>query len=327
MVARTLDRLPARVAWLAPGLAVGAIIVIFAGWFTIHATPGDAYNYLAAGERLNAGHPLYALSPGDRTVDIRPPYWTVPLLSPPFIAVLWRPLAALPAELGVALWWTLGLVTMAAALVAMAVRRPGLVGLATLALCVPVVYALGIGNVDAFLFAGAAGTWILWRSGRPEWAAVLVGVMIALKVTPAVFAVWLLAITPTRRVLTLGVTTVAACILVGILGAGLDATITYVGIARATEAAGASPLSLGGLTGWSLAPMAFALGGLAGVVALRHRPAPAFALAVLVWVFGSPTLYVDGLAMLLVALVPLCWPAGRMSLGRPAGSPLSARIG
>jgi hypothetical protein len=46
--------------------------------------------YLAAGERLNAGHQLYALMPGNRPVDIHPPFWTVPLLSPPPIAVLFR---------------------------------------------------------------------------------------------------------------------------------------------------------------------------------------------------------------------------------------------
>src|SRR3954468_15126551 len=60
------------------------------------ATPGsDAWNYLAAGERLNAAHPLYALSPGDRAIQLLPPYWTVPLLAPPPITVLWRPLALL----------------------------------------------------------------------------------------------------------------------------------------------------------------------------------------------------------------------------------------
>ncbi len=59
----------------------------FAAW--------DAPTYLAAGERLNAGHNLYALVAGDRPVLLDPPYWIVPLLSPPPIAVLWRPLALL----------------------------------------------------------------------------------------------------------------------------------------------------------------------------------------------------------------------------------------
>ena len=68
--------------------------------------PGsDAWNYLAAGERLNAGHPLYALSAGRPTVPLAPPYWSVPLLAPPPIAVLWRPLALL-GDASMVLWAT-----------------------------------------------------------------------------------------------------------------------------------------------------------------------------------------------------------------------------
>src|SRR5687767_10188966 len=55
----------------------------------------DANTYLAAGERLNAGHDLYRLRPGDREVLIIPELFTQPLVSPPPIAVLWRPLAAI----------------------------------------------------------------------------------------------------------------------------------------------------------------------------------------------------------------------------------------
>src|SRR5438093_1020563 len=76
------------------GIAV-ALCITAAAVFGFHPTrpDGDAWNYLAAGERLNAGHPLYALSPGDRPVTLVPPYWSVPLLAPPPIAVAWRPLA------------------------------------------------------------------------------------------------------------------------------------------------------------------------------------------------------------------------------------------
>ena len=73
-------------------LAVGAGLIVATAVVYYAQAPGylggDARTYLAAGERLNAGHPLYALSPGDRPVAISPPWWTVPLVSPPFIAVL-----------------------------------------------------------------------------------------------------------------------------------------------------------------------------------------------------------------------------------------------
>jgi hypothetical protein len=57
----------AVVTWLAAFRAFG---------FDPTTTGSDAWNYLAAGERLNAGHPLYALSAGDRPVPLAPPYWS-----------------------------------------------------------------------------------------------------------------------------------------------------------------------------------------------------------------------------------------------------------
>ena len=88
--------------------AISWVGILFAGIAVFGINPaapgGDSWNYLAAGERLNAGHPLYALVPGDRPVPIVPPYWTVPLLSPPLIAVIWRPLALL-GEPAMTLWW------------------------------------------------------------------------------------------------------------------------------------------------------------------------------------------------------------------------------
>jgi hypothetical protein len=63
----------------------------------------DTWNYLAAGERLNAGHSIYALVAGDRPILLEPPS-AVPLISPPLVAVLWRPLAFLPDWLGMWAW-------------------------------------------------------------------------------------------------------------------------------------------------------------------------------------------------------------------------------
>src|SRR4029078_7878141 len=75
---------------------------------TMFAIPGhlepvsDTQTYLAAGERLNAGHDLYRLRPGDRPVLVDEVGVFAPRTSPAPIAVLWRPFAALP--FGVALW-------------------------------------------------------------------------------------------------------------------------------------------------------------------------------------------------------------------------------
>jgi hypothetical protein len=68
-------------------------------------TPGGTHNYILAGLRLNAGHPLYAYDPGDPHSA-----WlaTYPLFSPPLIGVVFRPIVLLPAN-GQYIWcwpWT-----------------------------------------------------------------------------------------------------------------------------------------------------------------------------------------------------------------------------
>ena len=98
------------VAWLVlVAVAVAVWVATFQAFGFAPAVSGsDAWNYLAAGERLNAGHLLYALSPGDRPIAVLPPYWTVPLLAPPPIAVVWRPLAVL-GDPAMTLWAGAGL--------------------------------------------------------------------------------------------------------------------------------------------------------------------------------------------------------------------------
>jgi hypothetical protein len=103
-----------RIAVPLAALAIAAVGVVVAfGTFGWDPTwpGGDPWNYLAAGERRQAGHPLYALSPGDRPVPLVPPYWSVPLLAPPSIAVLW----SLVAPLGDAAMVAWGVTTIAAA--------------------------------------------------------------------------------------------------------------------------------------------------------------------------------------------------------------------
>ena len=74
-----------RVAKYVPWIVLGASMLLFwagtlqAFGFAPARMYGDAWNYLGAGERLNAGHPLYALSLGDRPIDIVVPYWPVSL--------------------------------------------------------------------------------------------------------------------------------------------------------------------------------------------------------------------------------------------------------
>src|SRR5258708_23774685 len=132
-------------------VALGPALIYARAFVTTFAEPGDiqlfadVLTYQAAGERLNAGHELYRLQEGDRPVPNLPGVFSAPLVSPPPIAVLWRPIAALP--FGFASWiiacWVALLGTMA-----YLVLRTGLVGLgACLVLAEPIRNQLPSGNV------------------------------------------------------------------------------------------------------------------------------------------------------------------------------------
>ena len=89
----------------------------------------DTSNYYAAGQRLADGHVLYALSPGDRPVpQDSPPFFSVPLLSPPPIAVIWRLLAILPDSVVMYAWWivaALASTALAAFLINKVIQKAG----------------------------------------------------------------------------------------------------------------------------------------------------------------------------------------------------------
>ena len=146
---------------------LGLYVAVQSTYFGRGFIPGDAFTYLAAGERLNAGHLLYALSPGDRPVDLNPPYWTVPLLSPPPIAVVFRAFATMPPDTGAYFWWALQLVALAViSLVMLARRRPLLTAGVMLLLLIPTVYEIGVGNLNSMVLLGLIFTW-RWATRGP----------------------------------------------------------------------------------------------------------------------------------------------------------------
>lgn len=308
----------ARVARIVlPAIALGWLTVLLIGYFDRGFIPGDAFTYLAAGERLNAGHVLYALSPGDRLVDLNPPYWTVPFLSPPFMAVVWRPLAALPAELGVYLWWFGAIGSIAIVLWALLSRAPVAASLAVLILAVSLAYEIGVGNVNSFLLLIAVSTWLLVRRGSVAPAGVLAALAVALKLAPVPLAAWVIGVGG-RRGLAAVALALVACGAVSLLGAGLGAHCEYLAIARDTGTVGLSPSSLGGLARALALPdpiptliptIVLMIGTLASLaLAAVGRPALGFAVAVVGWTFGSPVVNINTPILLLALLAPVAWP-------------------
>jgi hypothetical protein len=303
---------------LLPATALGLFVALWGmNVLAFRAGPADAWTYLAAAERLNVGHDLYRLQPGDRPVEVKPPHWTVPLLSPPLIAVLWRPLALLPPEVAIYLWWVAAMLALGSVVLGALAARRIFGSIALLVFLLPLVFQSASGNVNGLLVAGSVAAWLLVRRDRSTAAGVVVATMAAVKVVPAVLLLWLLAVgrrTGVRAALLTGTVLVA----VGVLGAGLNSHLEYLDVMRYTATVGQSPFSLAGIALTlggpepvaRLMPVAALLGGAAALVVVARRGdiGGSFTIAVFTMVWGSPVVNFDWLALLFAGLAPAFWP-------------------
>jgi hypothetical protein len=308
-----------------PGVAAIAAILLAvaaAAWSGFLGSPTDAYVYLAAGERLNAGHALYALEPGDRIIGLNPPYWSVPFLSPPLLGVLWRPLA-LAGVPGMLVGWMLAAVAMLAVIGIVTRRHPGAGLAAVVVLFVPIGIQLGLGNVNAFIALGLVVAWL--GRDRPAIVGSAIALMAGVKILPIVLAVWLAA-TGRWRGLAWFVGASGVLVVVSLVGAGLDAHVDYLGVMFTTAAVGSSELSVAGiargvgvpadLARW--APWAVLGVGIVGIAALRLRDGLSFATAGVLLILASPVIHGYWLAMLVGVLISLgSWTSRPAALDPP----------
>ncbi len=281
---------------VAASLATAALI----GWVGVTAVLvplSDVTGYLAAGERLNAGHALYALGPGDRHVFTLPPFFSAPFLYPPSFAVIWRPLAALPGELGLWLWIAALFAVMGGWLAWQLVQGRVGTAIAILVLSLPIALTATTGNVNGFFMVGLAALWGL--RGRDPVSQVasglLLGTMVAWKVFPGVLLLWFL-VTGRWRAAAWTLAVALAWTLLGLVVVGPSATVEYLTqVVPATRAMGISAANLTGLPALTFLLLGV---GLAAVVLLRRRPAISHAAAVVTGVLAWPSLGIASLAML-----------------------------
>jgi hypothetical protein len=251
----------------------------------------DLWVYLAAGERLNAGHLLYALSPGDRPVAFLPPYWSVPLLSPPPIAVLWRPLAVLGVP-GMYLWWAACMVASGWLVIRMLrVARP--LELPLVVAVAPFVALSGwAGNADALLIP----LLILTFSSHVGSA---IAAATAVKLSPAVY---LALLAGARRAQLLPALLAGAAIgVLSLVGAGLDSWTSWW---HAMLSSAPTPQSVAGALQVPPALVAAicAVTALVGSFILRSRPRAAFAFASVMVVLATPALLAHAYSVLAAPL-------------------------
>ena len=301
-------------------LALGLVMIHTRAFLTMFGLPGDidpftdAMTYQAAGERLNVGHDLYRLQEGDRPVLGVPISFSVPLLSPPPIAVLWRPIAALP--FGFAAW----IVACWAALlgtIAYLILRTGLIGLVVcVMLAEPVANQLAVGNLTSFF---PLLTVLVWNLRSRPWSGALVGVMVAFKLSPA--ALFASRLARRRDQLIAGFVAIVVVLAIATVGAGPAALTDYVGVAATTKPS--SP-SLSGISGIPWLSLAVLIGGILLALVVRGQ-ALSFSIALIASVLGNPALYEPGLVPLLALLAPVIgsryvWPAGGVKEQEAAAS-------
>lgn len=277
-----------------------------------HVVGEDAFTYLAAGERLVAGHPLYRLGPGDRPVAIDPVYWTSPLLSPPPIAVVWAPLSLFGES---AAWSWLFLAAMAVVGTSALViwHSPVIGSLLVIVSALGIAEQVAVGNVAA-LFAPAV--FLIWIYRDHPAVGLLAGLMAAFKIAPIVLAAWLIG---TRRWRALGwmLVTVLTVYAISLVVAGPESFVDYVGVARSTNP---SFLSLSSLMG--IAAMSYlALCGFAAISLLSgRRDGGSFVVAVMAFTLFTPAFYLAAM----VTIPPLAIVASRNRHG--SAPPLSAAL-
>jgi len=305
-------------------VAFGLLATTLVIYFDRGVIPGDAFTYLAAGERLNAGHPLYTLSPGDRIVDYHPPFWTVPLLSPPLIAVLFRPFALL-SDAGAYVWWIGTMSAIAVTLIVLVRRIPVLTSVGVIVLGIPLTYEIAVGNVNGLLLAGTVAVWYCATRGHERVAGTLVALFVMIKIWPITLGWWL--VTQRRwAAVRAGVVAGIALAVLSVVGAGFDAHVAYLGVIRDTAASGTSDLSVPGMARFIGIPAGIAvylgwvvfIGGCVLAWLFRRRPAWSFGAAIVAMTLGSAVVNINWFALFLALLAPAAWPVGE---GVPDPSP------
>lgn len=220
-VERTL-RVLALVVWA--GLLANVILVARPDLLYTADFGSDTSNYAAFGERLADRGDLYALSPGDRPVPAdNPPVWTVPILSPPQMAVPWAAMSWLPDAIRFYLPWAAGVCATIAAGVLFLRRAPVLLLLVTLPFLKGLAITAWSGNVNAFVAPAAI---LAWWAGEAQirrtgvlTAGAVAAALGAVKIGPTLLWAWIVGRRPLEALagglVAIGVLTGVVLLLVG----------------------------------------------------------------------------------------------------------------
>jgi hypothetical protein len=174
----------------------------------------DLSSYYTAGTLVREGDAarLYDISPSDSILgDATEGPWAEAgaragvtrqhyYIYPPAFALLFAPLSLLAFGTAMNLWLALDLILLALfAALYVRIRGPditwpegALIAVTCLFEFLPLIWALAIGQTSLIVLALLTGTLLAWRRGADNTAGVLLGLAVALKLTPALIAVFFL---------------------------------------------------------------------------------------------------------------------------------------
>jgi hypothetical protein len=306
--------------WRNLGIVAGAAAAVpFAAWDLYkwaEAFASDHYHndftfYLAAARiGLNRGWPsIYDLSIQQAELDAMGSRIHIAelarFISPPPVAWLAAPFAALPYDDGYVIWSALLLAALVGTwyLTAPGAGRERIIHLAAALAWLPVIYALQLGQPGLFVALGVAASYALLRSGRPFPAGLALGVL-ALKPQLGFLIPAALLVSGRYRafggaLFALGVLAALSAITIGTAGmsAYLDRLNFAAGVPVNRELT-LAPL-IGELTVTRIVQLAIAIWALALAFRFRRRGIEwTFVPAIAGGLLASPYLHLDDLVML-----------------------------
>ena len=303
-------------------LQLGALGALVVGVVYVYAVnqfiPVDAYGYLAAGERLNAGHPLYSISPGDRT--LLPEMISYVLLYPPPIAVVWRPLAAL-GSWTVYAWWLIAAAVALGTAVFVVAARPVAGSIALIALFAGVAFLSLIGSFNAFILGAGAGAWYLGRASRWNLAAVMLGLVVAIKPIAIPLLLWAAVRGTGRwRAIPGAAAGLGVGLGIGLFAGGPSVYVEWLNVALSNAGAPQTGLSPAHLAPWLPAVIL----GVGVVCAIWLPTTAAYVIAVIATALGHPSANAGSIALLILIALAAgrdSWASAVPTTGSAGSSP------
>jgi Glycosyltransferase family 87 len=322
----------ARPAWLERGVGIAALAVVAAAMLLDLAIRNDPisvdfHTYLAAarvGMADGWAHIYDQAAVAAEQHRLAPSQPVQPYLSPPIVAFLVAPLAALPVDVAYVVWAALTLAILAAALTLCATSAGIGRWVAVIGAVAPwwVMHAINLGQVVPLVAAGMVVGWRLLRDRRDALAGVALAAML-LKPNTAVLVPLALLFAARYRALVTWLATAAVAGLGSLLLLGPAGVGAYLAQLSGPLPAGADNLTLHGALGASggvatALRVVIVVVTLAAVYAARREGAAAIPLALVASLLISPYLHASDLCVLAVAAW-MAWedhptPAWRVSL-------------